>query len=146
MNVHDQPDTIQGDSAATTSPGGGMSPTNLVALAQGIYYFITGVWSLIHLRSFQKVTGPKTDLWLVKTVGVIVGVIGIVLCVSGLRQRTPPEVPLLAIGSAAGLTGIDVVYVAKGRISPIYLLDALAELLLIAAWVVALADEAGSEQ
>ena len=86
------------------------------------------------LGTFQKVTGPKTDLWLVKTVGVVVGVIGGVLAVAGLRRQTAPEIPLLAAGSAAGLAGIDIVYVAKKRISRIYLLDAAAELLLIAGW------------
>ena len=105
-----------------------------LSLAQGAYYVITGVWPLVSIRTFQKVTGPKTDLWLVKTVGVVVGVIGGVLAVAGLRRQTAPEIPLLAVGSAAGLAGIDIVYVAKKRISSIYLLDAAAELLLIAGW------------
>ena len=105
-----------------------------LSLAQGAYYVITGVWPLVSIGTFQKVTGPKTDLWLVKTVGVVVGVIGGVLAVAGLRRQTAPEIPLLAVGSAAGLAGIDIVYVAKKRISRIYLLDAAAELLLIAGW------------
>ena len=41
-------------------------------LAQAIYYIATGVWSLVGIRSFQAVTGPKIDTWLVKTVGVLV--------------------------------------------------------------------------
>ena len=105
-----------------------------LALAQGGYYAATGLWALVDIRLFQKVTGPKTDLWLVKTVGVLVMVIGAVLGVAGLRRRPTPEVALLAAGNAAGLTAIDIVYVARRRISPIYLLDALAELALIAAW------------
>jgi hypothetical protein len=40
----------------------------------------------------------------------------------------------LAVGSAVGLGAVDVVYAAKGRISPIYLLDALLEAALLAAW------------
>lgn len=106
----------------------------LIALAQGGYYLVTALWSLVSIGSFQRVTGPKTDLWLVKTVGVLVGVIGGVLCRAGLGQNTSSDVPLLAVGSAAGLTAIDVVYVTRRRISPIYLLDALAELVLIAGW------------
>ncbi len=31
------------------------------------------------IRTLEVVTGPKTDLWLVKTVGVLVGVSGVVL-------------------------------------------------------------------
>jgi len=105
-----------------------------VALAQGTYYVLTGVWSLVHIRSFQAVTGPKTDLWLVKTVGVLVLAIGGVLCSAGLRRQAAPEIPSLAVGSAVGLAGIDVVYVARRRIARIYLLDALAECLFAVFW------------
>ena len=117
-----------------------MNRSNLfryLSLAQGAYYVITGVWPLVSIGTFQKVTGPKTDLWLVKTVGVVVGVTGGVLAGAGPRRQTAPEIPLLAVGSAAGLTGIDVVYVWRRRISRIYLLDAVAELALIAGWALA---------
>ena len=103
-------------------------------LTQGLYYLATGLWPLVSIGTFQKVTGPKCDIWLVKTVGVLVTVIGAVIGVAGARRNITPETPLLGAGSAAGLAGIDIVYVAKGRILPIYLLDALAELLLVGAW------------
>jgi hypothetical protein len=107
----------------------------LVALLQGIYYAATGIWSLVSPGTFQKVTGPKTDIWLVKTVGVLVTVIGGVLAMAGLRRQTTREVPLLGIGSAAGLAAIDVIYASRGRISPIYLADAAANAAIIAAWL-----------
>lgn len=111
----------------------------LVLLGQAALYLGTGIWPLLSRRTFEQVTGPKTDWWLVKTVGVIITVIGGVLGMSALRGQTPPEVPVLAVGSAAGLTAIDMGYVAKDRISPVYLLDAAAEMGLIALWTVALA-------
>ncbi|HEX6292167.1 MAG TPA: hypothetical protein VFZ66_23465 [Herpetosiphonaceae bacterium] len=110
----------------------------LVALAQALYYIITGIWPLVSIDTFQKVTGPKVDRWLVKIVGALITVVGGVLMVAGLRRRPGPEATLLAIGSAGVLAAGDVVYVAKRRISPIYLLDALGELLLIAGWIAAL--------
>jgi hypothetical protein len=33
------------------------------------YLLATGVWSLVHRRSFERVTGPKEDYWLVQAVG-----------------------------------------------------------------------------
>jgi hypothetical protein len=105
-----------------------------LALAQGLYYAASGLWPLVSIDTFQKVTGPKTDLWLVKTVGVLVGVTGGVLITAARRRQVTPEIPLLAAGSAAGLAAIDITYVAKRRISPIYLLDALAELALVGCW------------
>jgi len=107
----------------------------LLLLTQGAYYLLSGVWPLVSIDSFQAVTGRKTDLWLVKTVAVLVGVIGGVLLGSGLRrQRQAPEAIALACAGAAGLMAIDTTYVARKRISPIYLLDALAEAGLLAAF------------
>ncbi len=116
-----------------------------LAVAQGIFYIVTGVWPLVSIGSFQRVTGPKTDLWLVKTAGVLITAIGGVLTMAGLRRTVQPEIPVLGAGAAAGLTAIDVIYVAKGRIASVYLLDALAEVALIAAWLFAWREQDKSE-
>lgn len=108
-----------------------------VAVGQGIFYLITGIWPLVSIRTFQMVTGPKADLWLVRTVGVLVTVIGAVLTMAGLRRKATPEIALLGAGSAAGLTGIDLIYVARERIANVYLLDAVAEIALVVLWGVA---------
>src|SRR4051794_20158365 len=105
-----------------------------LSLAQGVYFLLTGVWPLLSMRSFEAVTGPKVDDWLVKTVGVLVAVIGGVLVLAGVRGQAPVEVIALAVGSALGLTGIDAWYVAGKVIPPIYLGDAVAELGLVAGW------------
>ncbi len=106
-----------------------------LAGGQSAYFSITGIWPLLSIRTFEMITGPKTDKWLVKTAGVLITTIGAVLGLAARRGEATPEIALLAVGSAAGLAGIDVVYVAKKRISPIYLLDAVGEIVLIALWV-----------
>src|SRR5690348_7819815 len=114
------------------------APTlRVVALTQAVFYVLTGLWAIVSIGTFQKVTGPKTDLWLVKTVGALVSVVGAVLGSAAGRRRVEIEMVTLACGSAASLTAVDLVYVARRRISPIYLLDALAECGLIAAWLIA---------
>ena len=55
---------------ASAAPAG-LAPA--LALAQGAYYLLTGVWPLVSIGTFQRLTGPKADRWLVKTVGVLVG-------------------------------------------------------------------------
>lgn len=111
------------------------SPFTRVLLAgQSLFYVVTGLWPLFSIRTFEAVTGPKTDRWLVKTVGLLITVIGAVLGLAAVRQRDSAETTLLAVGSAACLTAVDVVYVARGRLSKVYLLDAVAEGALIAAW------------
>src|SRR5439155_14802188 len=74
-----------------------------LVLGQGAYYAATGLWPLLHMRSFEAVTGPKREDWLVKTVGVLVTAIAGTLLVAGRRRRVPSEVALLAVSSAVGL-------------------------------------------
>jgi hypothetical protein len=105
-----------------------------LAIGQGAYFAATGVWPLVDMDSFERVTGPKVDKWLVRTVGVLVAAIGATLVSAGVRRSVTGEVAGLAVGSAMGLAAIDVFYATKGRISKIYLADALVEGLLTAAW------------
>lgn len=116
----------------------GLSREPTVALAQGAFYVASGLWPLVSMASFERVTGPKVDRWLVKTVGVLIAVIGAVLLFGGTRRRVGREVPMLAAGSAAALAGVDIVYSARGRISPVYLLDAAVEAGLALVWAPAL--------
>src|SRR5688500_5409338 len=85
------------------------------------------------MRSFLRVTGPKTDLWLVRTVGLLILVIGATLALAGLRRHASLELAVLAIGGALALAAVDCVYVAAGRISRIDLLDAAVEIPLAVA-------------
>jgi len=105
-----------------------------VSLAQGAYYVATGLWPLVSMRSFERVTGPKREHWLVNTVGMLVTVIGLTLIRAGRRGRVHPDVALLAGLSASALATIDVACVTNRRISPVYLLDAVPEVLLAAWW------------
>ncbi|HEX6408029.1 MAG TPA: hypothetical protein VFZ90_12680 [Gemmatimonadales bacterium] len=72
-----------------------------------------------------------------RTVGVLVTVIGAVLLLAGRRRRVTDEIVLLAVGSALGLAAIDVIYAVSGRISAVYLADALVEVGLALLWLVA---------
>jgi hypothetical protein len=117
---------------------------------QGVYFALTGIWPLVSIETFQMVTGPKTDNahtgleadhWLVMTVGVLVTAVAIPMLVAAWRRTNVIEIAILAIGSSVGLTAIDVIYVARQTIPPIYLADAVIEVLLISAWIVALMRE-----
>jgi hypothetical protein len=50
--------------------------------------------------------------------------IGGAFTLAGARRRVGPEIELLSATSAAGLMAIDIVYLTKSRMSPVYLLDA----------------------
>lgn len=113
-----------------------MTGRTIIAL-QGTYFLAAGVWPLLHMGSFEAVTGPKVDRWLVKTVGLCVACIGGTLLAAARHDRMTPEIRGLAVSSAAALAAVDVTYSASGRISPIYLADAVAEAAFIAAQLTA---------
>lgn len=102
---------------------------------QARYYLVTGIWPLLSRRSFEAVTGRKHDFWLARTVGLLAASIGI-----GLYRGASSDAGLsddmraAAICAAIAFGAIDLVEVARGRIRPVYLVDAAAEAGLLAAW------------
>jgi hypothetical protein len=102
---------------------------------QGSFNVLSGLWPLVHMRSFEAVSGAKTDKWLVRTVSGLLISIGL----EQLRAVTGTEgddsARRLGIGTAATLAAIDLIYVGKGRISKIYLLDAVVETLILRGWL-----------
>ena len=109
----------------------------LAGVAQATYYLGSGVWPLLSSRTFQAVTGPKKDVWLVQTVGALIGVVGGTLTLAvATRQHETATVRTLALGSALSLAAADVYFVARRRISPIYLVDSVLQLALVAGWLV----------
>jgi len=112
-------------------------------LAQGFYYLLTALWAIVDIHSFQAVTGPKTDVWLVRTVAVMILAASLSMLVAARKPAPSPETTTLAVGCAAGLLAIDVIYVTAAVIPPVYLIDAAAEVGLLLWWVWDVVGEGG---
>jgi hypothetical protein len=106
------------------------TPSRLLAR----YYLVTGIWPLLHRRSFELVTGRKHDFWLARSVGVLVTGLGVALESSNRRGHVSRDLGRATVVGGGGLVLVEVVEVAKGRIRPIYLLDALLQAALFAWW------------
>jgi hypothetical protein len=104
-------------------------------LAHGLFMSAAGLWPLLHLRSFEAVTGPKRDKWLVRSVGAVLTSIGAALVADGLHGGRSDAIRVLGIGSAVALGGADVVYTAKGCLSKVYLLDAAVQAGFCSLWL-----------
>jgi hypothetical protein len=109
-----------------------MDRTRKALLAQGGYYVATGVTPFLSRRAFEAITGPKREWWLVQTVGLLVTAVGAGLIGAAAHDRVTPELKSIATGCAASLATIDVVHVARRRIAPTYLADAVVEVALLA--------------
>jgi hypothetical protein len=103
-------------------------------LFQAAYTLITAVWPLIHIKSFMEVTGYKTDIWLVKTVGALL--IPVSLCLLLLLFTRTDRRPAFVLGglTAMAFACIDFYYASTDVISNIYMADGAIQLMLILVW------------
>jgi hypothetical protein len=105
------------------------------ALAQGSFYLASGLWPVVHLASFMAVTGPKTDLWLVQSFGIVVAAVGVVFTWRSIQRRVDDATRQFGLVTSLALAAIDFWFVLTGAISAIYLVDGAAEVALAAAWL-----------
>jgi hypothetical protein len=107
----------------------------LLLRIQGVFFFLTGVWPLVHIRSFIWVTGPKNDIWLVKTVGLTIVACSLGMLAASFRKFIQPDVIVILLGFSLFLAGVDIYYNITDVIAPIYLADAVVELLFVLIWL-----------
>lgn len=100
---------------------------DVISKIQGIYYLVTGIWPVIHIQSFMAVTGPKTDIWLVKMVALL----SVSIALTILLQKKHTNGFILNILTALSFLIIDLYYALSTVISPIYLTDAGIQLLFV---------------
>jgi hypothetical protein len=105
-----------------------------VALAQALYYGATGLWPLASRRTFEAVTGPKEDWWLVESLALLLLPIAGALGAAAARDRITPEIELLGAGAAGMLAASDVLVAARRRGRWTYLIDAAVSGSFVAAW------------
>lgn len=97
-----------------------------ILLIQSVYFLITALWPLVHIKSFMLITGYKKEQWLVKTVAVLILSIGVAMLAAVMMGISMP-ILILAACSCLSLLVIDIYYVSKAVIRSVYLLDALVE-------------------
>lgn len=112
-----------------------MDPLRVVGTVHGWYYIVTGAWPLLSSGTFQLVTGPKQDLWIAQTVGLLLVVCGGVLALAARANRITSEIVLLAVGLAVTLGIVDLICVRQPRTTWAYLLDAPVELAFAVGWL-----------
>ncbi len=114
-----------------TGPGA----ASRLALAHGLFNALSGLWPLVHMSSFEAVSGPKQDRWLVRTVAGLLLANGLVQMAARRSADGTSMARLIGLGTAGTLAAIDLVYAPKGRISRVYLLDAVIEAGWIGGWL-----------
>jgi len=109
-----------------------------VEIGQGLYYLVIGLWPLLSAESFQHVTGPRLDLWMTRTLGLVIATVGVALLVAMRRRSVAPEAAVMAIGVATVLGVTDLINVSLRTVGPIYGLDFIIQAAFVYIWVRAL--------
>lgn len=103
-------------------------------LVQGMYVLLTAVWALVDIQSFMFITGPKTDVWLVRTVAVLLICISLFFLLSS-KKSEEPRVTLTALVFSFGLAYIDFYYTLNNTIRWVYALDGIVESMFGLLWL-----------
>jgi|SRR5690625_6866 len=67
--------------------GAKRSHKDMVAIIQGGYFVVTGLWPIFHMRSFEAISGRKKEKWLVKAMGAMIACVGGAVLRDGLERR-----------------------------------------------------------
>src|SRR5688572_2332657 len=107
---------------------------NALCIVQGLYTLLTALWALTHIDSFIRVTGPKTDIWLVKTVAAILLSIATCFLYGPFVKQDHFLVIVVGITSSAALASIDFYYTGNNTINKIYQADGYLQVLFFLLW------------
>jgi hypothetical protein len=105
---------------------------------QSIYTFITAIWPILDIESFMIVTGPKTDIWLVKTVGALLIPVSLTLASYLFIKTNLKPAAILGGLSAAVFITIDFYYPLTDVISNVYMLDGILQIGFLICWAIVL--------
>lgn len=107
---------------------------NILPLIQSVYFIISSLWPLVHIESFFRITGSKHDVWLVKTVSLILFPYGL-MAIYALNFRRLPVVGLSLAICCFSLAFIDVYYYLTGTLKWVYLIDAAMQTVFLTYWI-----------
>jgi hypothetical protein len=102
---------------------------------QSLYTFVTAVWPLIDIKSFMQVTGYKTDVWLVKTVGALLVPVSLCMAMHLFIRTDHRPVVLLCMLTSVAFICIDFYYALNEVISDIYMGDGFLQIGFVLAWL-----------
>ena len=107
----------------------------LICLQSG-YYLATALWGILDIESFMEVSGPKTDIWLVKTVSVVL--LSVCICLLSGLLLAEYSLPIFILGStsAIALAIIDFRYTSDDTIKWVYAIDGVVQVLILISWII----------
>lgn len=99
---------------------------------QGIYYSLTGLWSIVNIESFSDFTQYQGDFFLKHTNGVLFLILGVLFFFFALKREMIKKISFFALLTALGVMAVEVSYIPKiGNPIPFWIDFALEGLIVI---------------
>ncbi|OPB92571.1 hypothetical protein BB020_08185 [Elizabethkingia occulta] len=112
---------------------------------QGVYYLLTGIWPFLSLESFIRITGPKTDIWLVQTVALLLIPYGLLCFYIANNTKKFPVIAMALALCCMSLAGINLYYYLRNSIKWVYSVDFVIEIIFLVYWLFYIAKRKVSE-
>jgi len=112
-----------------------MQKVKIFPLIQAAYFFVTAVWPLIDITSFLAVTGYKREVWLVKTVGVLLLPYCLILLHLAFSDKKNFIMAIAIILCCLSLAIVEIYYYFKGVIKWVYCIDGGLQLVFMSYWI-----------
>ena len=109
-----------------------------ILYGHGSWYALTGIWALLHLESFLRVTGSFHNPFKTQANGALFLALGIFFFWTAKKKKEMIPVSILAGALAIALFAIDFKFLMRGEIGAIFWVAALEELLAASLIVTAL--------
>jgi hypothetical protein len=109
--------------------------SRIAPLVKGALYLASGLWPLVHYRSFERATAPRAPAPLVKTFGAVVSLLGASLIVGALSRSSRGMARPLGAGTNLALAAVDTLYASRTRVRPAALVQTLGQLAMLGAWL-----------
>ncbi|WP_394673772.1 hypothetical protein [uncultured Chryseobacterium sp.] len=112
-----------------------MAKLRFIPFLQAVYYFVTGLWPLVHLKSFFEVTGPKTDVWLVQMVGALIFSYSILFFYMALTRQLLHIHAVVGSLSSFAIGCIEFYYYLQGTLRGVYYVGFIIETCFFMYWI-----------
>lgn len=94
-----------------------------VLTLQGTYYSLTGLWALVSLESFSRVTGHRADPFEMHSIAALSLVVGLFLIWAAFREDLRRPAGVLAVGLVLAVMIPELVYLPRIGNPPLFWVD-----------------------
>ena len=112
-----------------------------VLIFQGLYYSITGLWAIVSLDSFSRITKHYGDAFEMHSIAALALVIGLFFIWSSTKESLQRPAGFLALGSAVAIIIPELIYLPRIDNPILFWLDFAEEIIVAGILILVLTNK-----